>query len=343
MKLERPSVILFGAGATRGGLASNQIPPPVDADFFDIAGQVRGHGTPRFAKSVLSDVWDLYQRTSGIGLESYYRDVETRERIDRIARARYRPMDWQTRRNNLEELIRRVLIHTTCDTTTTPHSPIISQLHRKVLEKLKPDDTLLTFNYDTVIEEAFETADLWSPVDGYGPGVYGYRLDWARKWLATRNAPLRQTSKVLLLKLHGSLGWALYQTNTVRMKPRPYVIRPSAREVIAILPPGWNKRIDKNPYKQIWKQARSRLEQCRSVVILGYSLPETDLLARGLFAEVVRRRATGGKWLKQLHVADPSPAAIQRLVDMFTPALGANGSVFKYSGLKEFAERLAGP
>jgi len=112
------------------------------------------------------------------------------------------------------------------------------------------------------------------------------------------------------------------------MKPRPYVVRPSAREIIAILPPGWNKRIDKNPYKQIWKQARSRLKQCKSVVILGYSLPETDLLARGLFAEVVRRRATGGKWLKQLHVANPSPDAIQRLVDMFTPVLGANGSVF---------------
>ena len=343
MNLEHPSVLLFGAGATRGGLASNQIPPPVEADFFDIAGQVRGRGTPIYAKSVLRNVWDLYQRTSGIGLEAYYRDIETRERIDKIAKPKHRPMDWQARRKDLEELIRRVLIHTTCNTTTNPCSPVVSELHRKILKKLKPGDTLLTFNYDTVIEEAFETADLWSPVDGYGPGVRGYRFDWARKWLADRKATSRHQSKVLLLKLHGSLSWVLYQTNAVRMKPRPYVVRLGAREVIAILPPGWNKRIDKNPYKQIWKQARSRLEQCKSVVILGYSLPETDLLARGLFAEVVRRRASGENWLKQLHVADPSPAATQRLVDMFTPALGANGSVFKYGELKEFAEKLGGP
>lgn len=345
MKLERPCVILFGAGATRGGLcglSANLIPPPVDADFFDVSGQVRGHGTPQVVKSVLNDVWDLYQRTSGVGLEAYYRDIETRERIDRIAKPRHRPMDWKRRRSDLEELIRRVLIHTTCDTASGPQSPIISQLHRKILTKVKRSDTLLTFNYDTVIEEAFETADLWSPVGGYGPGFHGHRHDWARKWLATRKVSSRHRTKVLLLKLHGSLNWKLYRTNAVRIKPRPYLVRRRAREVVAILPPGWNKRIDKNPYKQIWKQARSSLEQCKSVVLLGYSLPDTDLLARGLFAEVVRRRAAGENWLKQLHVADPDPAAIQRLVDVFTPALGANGSVFKYGGLKEFAERLSG-
>ena len=41
MKLTHPVVVLFGAGATRGGLRTNKLLPRVDADFFEIAGQIR--------------------------------------------------------------------------------------------------------------------------------------------------------------------------------------------------------------------------------------------------------------------------------------------------------------
>ena len=345
MKLHHPVVVLFGAGATRGGLAKNNVPPPLDTDFFDIAAQVSGHGTPRLAKTVLNDVWALYRRTSGIGLEAYYRDIETRAKIDSFAKSKHRPKDWQRRQKQLEELIRRVVIQTTCDTTCAPYKPIVSLAHRRILKNIEVGDTILTFNYDTVIEEAFDTQSLWSPVDGYGPEVYGHTLNWAKKWLRHHNASQKTRSKTLVLKLHGSVGWVLDQTNKVKMKPRPYVVRtrngrPSF-EKISILPPGWNKQIEKNPYRVLWRIARSRLETCKSLVIIGYSLPETDLLARALFAEVVRRRDTGGKFLKQLHIADPNPAAVQRLFDLFNPALGAHGHVFKYGGIKEVADRLA--
>ena len=53
MKLAHPVAILFGAGATRGGLRTNILPPPLDADFFEIAGQMKGHGTPSLARKVL--------------------------------------------------------------------------------------------------------------------------------------------------------------------------------------------------------------------------------------------------------------------------------------------------
>jgi hypothetical protein len=60
MKLLHPVVMLFGAGATKGGLRYKSVPPPVDADFFEIAGQIKGHGTPKLARTVLGDVWTLY-------------------------------------------------------------------------------------------------------------------------------------------------------------------------------------------------------------------------------------------------------------------------------------------
>ena len=40
-------MIIFGAGASRGGLHKSEVPPPIDIDFFDTANQLVGHGTPK--------------------------------------------------------------------------------------------------------------------------------------------------------------------------------------------------------------------------------------------------------------------------------------------------------
>src|ERR1700734_285101 len=102
MKLLHPVVVLLGAGATRGAFQKNSVPPPLDADFFEIAGQINGHGTLRLARSVLSDVRSLYGRFSGVGLENYYRDIETRARIGGITRSANRPKEWRRYQEDLE-------------------------------------------------------------------------------------------------------------------------------------------------------------------------------------------------------------------------------------------------
>lgn len=106
---------------------------------------------------------------------------------------------------------------------------------------------------------------------------------------------------------------------------------------MSILPPGGNKPIDKSPYKELWKQARLNLEKCKTIAIIGYSLPEADLLAKALFAEVVRSRVARKCYLKQLHLADPNDSVKQKFVELFVPALDAQSRVFRYSGISEFA------
>jgi hypothetical protein len=256
------------------------------------------------AKKVLADVWKLYGRTNGISLEQYYRDIETRGIIGKFAKTSNQPKNWKNRIRDLEELIRRVMIHTTCNMADTA-MPLKSELHGKILEVVKKGDTLLTFNYDLVIEESFNDATIWTPNGGYGENVeHGKTHDWCRRWYKDRNpAETNPVSKVALLKLHGSLNWTLYGNRQVRIKPRPYVVKTKNKTLvygkIAILAPGWKKPIDKNPYKAFWREARLRLEQCNTLVIIGYSLPETDLLAKALFAEVIRTRvARNGAALK---------------------------------------------
>jgi hypothetical protein len=127
----------------------------------------------------------------------------------------------------------------------------------------------------------------------------------------------------------------------VRLKHRPFVVRTHGNspvfDKVSILPPGWNKRIDRNPYKQLWKEARLKLERCKTIIIIGYSLPKADLLAKALFAEVVRSRKAGKRYLKQLHLADPDDSVKQKFVEMFVPARNAQSKVFRYRDIDEFA------
>jgi SIR2-like domain len=341
MKLLHPVVLLLGAGATRGALRNKSLPPPVDSDFFEIAGQIKGHGTPGLARTVLSDVWKLYGRVSGIGLENYYRDIETREKISSFAKTANKPKDWRKRKIALEELIRRVIIHTTCVSNDGRLDPLRSKVHGRILADLEDGDSIVTFNYDMLIEESFRSAQLWTPVGGYGDRFHGVRGGWCRNWLAKRKPANPQRPKIRLLKLHGSVNWRLYKTGEVRLKDRPFVVRSRGSspvfETVSILPPGLNKRIDKNPYKKLWREARLRFERCKTIVIAGYSLPDADVLAKGLFNEVVRLRAARKQFLKELHLADPNDSVKQRFVELFVPALNAQSKIFRYSGIEEFA------
>ncbi len=215
--------MLFGAGASRGGLGEQPIPPPVDADFFAVANQLRGHGTPALARRVLKSVWDLYGRVEGVALEEYYREIETRATIGLIAKSVGKPKDWSKRKTDLEELIRRVYVQTTTKEAPQGRQACPSRAHAKILSRLGRGSTVLTFNYDLVIEESFASGAKWNPRDGYGTRLPGATLDWARRWLKGRNAQSGARSDLLLLKLHGSLGWAPYPNRAVKLKARPYL------------------------------------------------------------------------------------------------------------------------
>jgi hypothetical protein len=350
IKLQHPLVIIFGAGASRGGLEGlSDVPPPVDGDFFDIANQLVGHGTPKLAKKVLNDVWQLYSKTNSIGLENYYRDLETRAIIGEFAKTSNQPKDWQRRQKDLEELIRRVYVHTTIKSVAGESNtvePRLSEIHKNILKKLEKQDTIITFNYDLVIEESFSSAKLWNPADGYGITTQGKTKGWTKRWLTDKKYKKGNKSYVQLLKLHGSLNWQSYPTGmAIRLKPKPYIVSTRKGKIrfekISILAPGWNKRIDKNPYKKFWRAARLQLEKCKTLIILGYSLPETDLLAQALLAEVVRSRVAKKNFLRYLYLADPNDQIKERFIKLFTPALGPHGNISKCHDINEFNQKLS--
>src|SRR5258708_12070384 len=115
---------------------------------------------------------------------------------------------WKIRTDELEELIRRVLIHTTCSLDKlNVLRPRRSSLHEALLEGVRPKDTLITFNYDTTIEESMplKGVPLWTPRDGYGIDTVGVTHTWARRWHLNRHLVRHPSSHLNLLKLPGSL------------------------------------------------------------------------------------------------------------------------------------------
>ncbi|MFZ4702872.1 MAG: hypothetical protein ACOYMG_22745, partial [Candidatus Methylumidiphilus sp.] len=120
-----------------------------------------------------------------------------------------------------------------------------------------------------------------------------------------------------LLKLHGSLNWAI-ELGTGIIRPlhlsdyfQDYLIRSTedhgkvkipigshlveyfARHVSpaikvepepVIVPPSWNKADYHQALSNVWASAANHLSEAESIFIIGYSLPETDSFFRHLFA-----------------------------------------------------------
>ncbi len=350
------TVYILGAGATRGAFGGDTH-PPVDKDFFDIAKHIEGRGTPELANRVLDQVWDLYKQTSEVSLEYYFRDIESRNIFTNVIKSLGQPKKWENRLRDLRELICRIYIQTTCTLSNNHLQPRQSKSHKKILHKMKQGDVIVTFNYDLVIEESFVKSNHqhWNPRYGYGVEVsHGLDSAWARRWINSLPKHKRKDyrfpkSNLILLKLHGSLNWRINKYKRIILKPYPFLVSTSKghhprRESVAIIPPSILKDITETPYSKIWQIARRSLENCQTIVIIGYSLPETDFMAHSLLNEVVRSRLSRNKpnYLKMIHLVDPDVKIIDKFVSIFTPVLGARGKIYKYKTFNDFCSKWKG-
>ncbi len=146
-------------------------------------------------------------------------------------------------------------------------------------------------------------------------------------------------SKVIVLKLHGSIGWHSsasggiyfdnprflhdfgfhYDSNPLYlMDPEAPVGRPAEDPVL--LYPSYLKQLTGETMQRVWQDAALALQQAVRVDIYGYSLPESDLAVRTLF-NVLRFRAETNALRVLVH--DPGKPSQER----WRSFLGANAVV----------------
>jgi len=129
------------------------------------------------------------------------------------------------------------------------------------------------------------------------------------------------------LKLHGSLNWrqcikcqqvtSNQQFNDPYSTNKDYSTIPAiahlrkmtcskcgeraAGEDPFIVPPTWNKTAYHTSIERVWKRAAIELSDAENVIVLGYSLPSTDLFFNYLFALGIGPRT----FVKRFYVYNP--------------------------------------
>jgi hypothetical protein len=156
---------------------------------------------------------------------------------------------------------------------------------------------VVTFNYDVGLDWALRSSGL----------MPNYHLEGS-------------TGDIPLLKLHGSLNWAECESchkivtstdplegdvGTLRLHrvqkfvwkaaPRCSCGGPVPFEKPVLVPPSWDKSEYRQTIRAVWKRAAQELAEATTIIICGYSIPESDsffkyLYALGTMGDVVPRQ-----------------------------------------------------
>jgi hypothetical protein len=195
--------------------------------------------------------------------------------------------------------------------------------------------SVLSFNYDTLIESSVGAID---PPHEPGDIVAGILSQLPRPALTFWYGGENQVPTFRLYKLHGSVDWywnPADQSGDSLCRDTPGGIETDRRPALAgkepfIIPP----LSVKSPFyslgliRQLWKDAGEALAAASRVVVLGYSVPLTDLATTAMLSQTANAAA---EW----HVVDATPDPVQmRLVRLGVP----KESIVTYSALEDFVD-----
>jgi hypothetical protein len=146
-------------------------------------------------------------------------------------------------------------------------------------------DSILTFNYDRVLE-------ILGRFDTLKPGGdFQGRHD--HKGMAQ------------VLKLHGSVDWKRTEQAgkvTYETTPNPHYALTCPDAELAIATPGPSKRASTGELQLLWTTAEERLAEADAIVFVGYRFPQTDAEARGrLLRAIEANHARRGSTLPRSH------------------------------------------
>ena len=157
-----------------------------------------------------------------------------------------------------------------------------------------PKTTFISFNYDLLLEEALSSLHI--PF-GYGflPKAVAYASG------LRQGAGNDQNSAIKLLKLHGSINWALPGRRGRKLTIFPeYADLRQDNLIPTLIPPTWRKDLSGNG-AALWKEAVNALTTATRIVIIGFSMPDTDLHFKYLLAAGLQRNLS----LRQIVFVNP--------------------------------------
>lgn len=204
--------------------------------------------------------------------------------------------------NSIKNYIREIIGHSTIFR--------FGQYTHLLARNLKPDDSVITFNYDLLMDQEFLLYQ-------EGPLQYNnFHLRFLDKPLVD-NRKTEENGSGLYLKLHGSLNWFLC-TSPSRPRSGQVDVNTWINQCIFVsaigrdfdceycrgkltsllIPPLLNKPITQNSIiRNVWANALYEISNADNLVVIGYSFPTTDFFAGWLFRSALQKNKDAKVWV----------------------------------------------
>jgi hypothetical protein len=328
----RKTLVVLGAGATRGAqfvTEGNGEPlPPLDKDFFEQVSKMDWHDNiSDDAEQLLEFARDEFGVETNLSMEEFFAEVEYTDRFHRDFNVDRGPLVKRYKKalNKFMRVLPKLLIQTTSDRTCKYHETLASKLHTQ--------DCIISFNYDTVIDKALRDNSMkrWDP-DKKG---YGFEVDEGGSEWRDHSEGKAVKNSIRLLKLHGSINWNISNERVSLVENEKSVKDISG----SIIPPTWFKNLEESPFQNIWKKARKEIRTARALVVVGYSVPDTDLFSRSLFKVEAGSKDKREK-LDLLVAVNPSPKDRQKFIDMIRGGLESSTRIIELTSMRELSKLL---
>lgn len=203
-------VLILGAGASHGHGVKSEIRPPLAKGFFDAREYLPVLNTYEPLIKYIKQNTSFDSNDDCLDIEDVFSQIEPLWRLHGL-----KDMDFDTIRKLFGEpflyisppvLLHALIVDMITVTTwwltkgTCPYHSFIAK------NWLGEGDTVISFNYDLLMDLALLRNNVWHPSTGYGwwnPNVISSKKD-------------EEASKITLLKLHGSVNW--YRSKTIRFQ-----------------------------------------------------------------------------------------------------------------------------
>ena len=303
--VQRNTAYLLGAGATRGAFKDvlinrKHVRAPLNGDFFTVMDAFT------HAREDWSALRARYTRIR----KAFHTEFPTRGRwplsMEEAFSLLYVSKDFPEiyghgpgrqrpagTRREIEDFLKLTATLLTGIEETLPGATNYDRL----AASLGPNDTLITLNYDTLLDSALARLG-WNPATGYDLTGSKKKVHWPTQPTANPH----DLRSVKLLKLHGSLNWhvrasyaniqRVFEAKPTRVTPpRINDVKGCIRQIV---PPIYGKFFANNHWRRLWYSAHKALLECECIVVIGCSLVDTDFHLTGMLSHAVTLRKKGG-------------------------------------------------
>ena len=175
----------------------------------------------------------------------------------------------------------------------------------KLTSNIGQRNTIITFNYDTLVEQSLEAHNI-----KYSYGIHqpnAKNLSW---YVAEDQA---DEGIVRILKLHGSINLCAHSVydrySSMTLEPGP----DGKSQAPLVMPPWWKKDPSRE-LQAVWLKSLDRLKTATRIISIGYSCPPGDPYIKYLLASGLQDNIS----LSSVYVVNIDPAAQATTRSLFT-------------------------